>query len=275
MLTAAILLAATTSAFDRVVAAERAFAAASLQKGRHAAYLEALAPDAIEFGPLPQPARKSHENRPRAKSTLTWGPAWVAVSAAGDLALSTGPFEFRPEDIEALGITKGLFISVWRRQPDGAWKVAVDAGIGSPIKFAMPASVENGSAKAAAKAQPKPSDAANARLAMTTAERTLAAAAKSGLGDAIAASAEPAVRVYRERKAAGIGLTAARALLATDKRRVTCAPSQVTAAASGDLGYAYGICDGEEEGKPTSYGYLHVWRKQPDGSWRILVDVTP
>ena len=270
-----MLLAATTSAFDQVAAAERAFAALSLQKGRHAAYLEFLAPDAIEFGPLPQPARPSHENKPKTTATLKWGPSWVAVSAAGDLALSSGPFEFRPVDVELQGVIRGLFFSVWRRQPDGSWKVAVDAGIGSPIKFAIPASVENGSKTAAAPATPRPSDAANARLAMTTAERALTAAAKSGLGAAIAERVEPEARIYREGKTAGIGPAAARALLTTDKRRVDCTPAQFTASSSGELGYAYGVCAGEADGKPKTYGFLHVWRKQPDGSWRILVDVTP
>ena len=48
MLTA-ILLAATLSSFDEVVAAERAFAAASLEKGLHESFLAYLAEDAIVF----------------------------------------------------------------------------------------------------------------------------------------------------------------------------------------------------------------------------------
>lgn len=271
-----MLLAATASAFDQVVAAERAFAAASLKDGTHAAFLAFLAPDGIEFRPTPTLGRPTHENKPRAKSTLTWAPAWVAVSAAGDLALSSGPFEFRPVGDDAIvGVTRGLFMSVWRRQPDGTWKVAVDSGIASPITFAVPASVRNGGKSAAAPGAARPSDAANARMTITSAERALAAAATSGLGAAIASRIDPDARIYRERKPVGIGRTDAGALLAADKRAVACKADQVTAAASGDLGYAYGVCSGEEDGKPKSYAFVRAWRKQPDGSFRILVDVTP
>lgn len=273
MMTAAILLAAA-STFDQVVAAERAFAAASLEKGFHAAFLEYLAPDAIEFRPAPQPARPSHQGKPRAKGTLTWGPAWVAVSSAGDLALSAGPYEIRPDGPALMGVTPGEFLSVWKRQADGSWKVAVDAGISSPITFAIPSSVQNGSAPPPS-SKARPSDAANARGAMLTAERQLAAAAKSGVGDAVAKHIAPDARVYREGQLAGIGAVAARALLSTDKRKFSCTPDQLTAASSGELGYAYGSCDGEENGKPKKFGFLHVWRKQTDGVWRILVDVTP
>ena len=270
MLTA-LVLAATLTPFDQVVASERAFAALSLEKGLHEAFLSYLAQDAIIFDPLPTPGRPAHEGKPPSKTTLSWGPAWVAVSSAGDLALSTGPWELRPPEDTGKEPRTGYFFSVWRRQPDGAWKVAVDVGVSNPMAFEIPRTVENGLPGAAARAA-RPTDAANARIGVTTAERALAAAAKTGLGTAVAAKADPLVRVFRDGQPVAVGPVAARALLATDKRDVTCAPVQITAAASGDLGYAYGACMGEGS---AQYGFLHVWRMQADGTWRILVDVTP
>jgi len=271
---AALLLAAQLSPFDQVVASERAFAAASLEKGMHEAFLANLAQDAILFDPLPTPARPAHEGKPPSKGKLSWGPTWVAVSSAGDLALSTGPWEFRVPEDAAKEPSTGHFFSVWRRQPDGAWRVAVDAGISSPLKFALPQSVENGFADAPAKA-PFTGDATSARIEVTAAESAFASVAKAGIAEAVAAQADPLVRVYREGKAAAIGPVASRALLATDKRKATCAPDRIAAAASGELGYAYGTCAGEGSDAPSKYAFLHVWRKQADGSWKILVDVTP
>jgi ketosteroid isomerase-like protein len=131
--------------------------------------------------------------------------------------------------------------------------------------------VENGSAAAPVRAA-RPSDGANARIDVTLAERQLSASTKSGLGAATAAQIDPAARVYRDGQPVAVGGDAARALLASDKRNVTCKADRITAAASGDLGYAYGACSGE--GSAQS-GFLHVWRKQPDGTWKIAVDVTP
>jgi len=271
---AALVLAAQLSPFDQVVASERAFATASLEKGLHEAFLANLAGDAISFQPLPAPARAAHEGKPSSKGKLFWGPAWVAVSSAGDLALSTGPWKFRPSEGTEKEASTGSFFSVWRRQPDGAWKVAVDAGVSSPSAFAVPKSVENGFAGAPAKA-PRSGDAANARFGVLAAERAFSFAAKTGIGAAVAAQADPLVRVYRGGQAAAIGPVAARVLLATDQRKVTCTPDNTVGSASGDLGYAYGTCTGEGSGASSKVGFLRVWRMQADGSWKILVDVTP
>jgi len=270
----ALLLAARLSPFDQVVASERAFAAASLEKGLHEAFLANLAPDAIAFMPLPVPARPVHEGKPPAPGKLNWGPTWVAVSSAGDLALSTGPWEIKHYEETLIKLSTGWFFSVWRRQPDGAFKVAVDAGISSPVKFVLPDAVENGSTGAPA-AAPQPGAEANARIGVTTAERSLAAAAKAGLGKAIEAQADPRLRVYREGKPGGIGPVASRALLAADQRKVSCTPDRIVTSASGDLGYAYGTCTGEGNDALSKYGFLRVWRKQADGTWKILADVTP
>ena len=274
MMIAALLLAAQLSPFDQVVASERAFAAASLQTGLHESFLANLAPDAISFMPLPVPARPVHEGKPPASGKLNWGPTWVAVSSAGDLALSTGPWEIKGQGESMIKVSTGLFFSVWRRQHDGAWKVAVDAGISSPVKFVLPDTVENGFAGAAA-AAPKPGGAEKAGLGVAAAEKALAYAAKAGLGQAIEAQADSQLRVYREGKAAAIGPAAARALLAADTRRVTCSPDRVVASISGDLAYAYGTCKAEGGDASSKYGFLRVWRMQANGKWKILADVTP
>jgi ketosteroid isomerase-like protein len=273
MLTA-LLLAAQLNPFDQVVASERAFAAASLEKGLHEAFLENLAPDAIAFLPLPSPARPAHEGKPPSSAKLSWGPTWVAVSSAGDLALSTGPWRITHNEETLIKVSTGWFFSVWRKESDGAWKVVVDSGISSPVKFDLPKSVENGFAGVASRT-PRSGDAANARIGVTTAERALNLAAKTGLGKAIVAHADPDVRVYREGKASAFGAAAAKTLLEADTRRVTCTPDRVVASASGDLAYAYGTCVGEGGDATSKNGFLRVWRMRAGGPWKILADVTP
>jgi len=275
MLTSLLLAAALPSTFDQVVAAERAFAAAAIKIGRHQAFLSNLSTDAITFNPVPESARPLHENQPPPKGSLQWGPAWVAVSAAGDLAVSTGPWriELGDETILKKSQHQGWFISMWRLQPDGKWKVAVDAGVSSPMSYELPDNVANGTVPVSS-GGPRVNDAASATAAMTAAETAFAAAAKNGIGDAIEAVADPQVRVYREGKLATFGADPSKATLAHDQRKVSCATEKFVAAKSGDLGYTYGTCKalGLETAK---YGFLHVWRMQPNGTWKVLVDVTP
>lgn len=274
MLTA-ILLAATLSPFDQVVAAERGFAAAAIKTGRHQAFLANLSEDAITFNPLPERARPMHENQPPPKGSLQWGPGWVAVSGAADLAVSLGPWRIELGDPSILKKDQvhGWFISMWRRQADGKWKVAVDAGVSSPMTYELPETVTNGSA-AAPLGGPGAHDAASAKLAITAAEKAFAEAARNGFGAAIEAAAEPGVRAYREGKPAAIGTRDGHAALAADTRKAGCVTDRIITSSSGDLGYSYGACQGvgSDEGK---YGFLHVWRMQADGTFKLLVDVTP
>ena len=262
---AGILLIAVLAPYDQVVAAERAFAAASLSIGQHPAFLQYLAPDAITFDPVPAPGRAAHEGKPKSTSTLTWGPAWVAVASAGDLALSTGPWELRRYEEPRVKMT-GWFVSIWRKEPDGSWKVAVDSGISAPLTFKMPTTAINAS---------RPSVRRPAKTGIAAADGRLAAAAAKGLGAAVLAQADPDIRVYRGDKPPSSGLAESRTLLEADTRRLTCKADKVVEASAGDLAYAYGSCTDASPEAKSQLGFLRVWRKDDAGAWKVLVDVTP
>lgn len=61
--------------------------------------------------------------------TLDWAPAWGDVSAAGDLGYTTGPFVFTDQGPAKRQPQRGYYFSIWRKQADGTWKVALDAGV--------------------------------------------------------------------------------------------------------------------------------------------------
>lgn len=54
--------------------------------------------------------------------SLSWTATKADVSAAGDLGYTTGTYE-----MSATGIAeKGKYVTTWKKQPDGAWKVVED-----------------------------------------------------------------------------------------------------------------------------------------------------
>jgi ketosteroid isomerase-like protein len=56
------------------------------------------------------------------KAPFAWEPAEVEVLDSGTLAMSSGPV-YDPD-----GKRIGTFNSVWRREPDGSWKIVLDKG---------------------------------------------------------------------------------------------------------------------------------------------------
>jgi ketosteroid isomerase-like protein len=57
-----------------------------------------------------------------AHAPFSWAPETVEVLDSGTLALSSGPVR------DATGKRTGTYNSVWRREPDGHWKIVLDNG---------------------------------------------------------------------------------------------------------------------------------------------------
>ncbi|MGH7568267.1 MAG: YybH family protein [Gemmatimonadales bacterium] len=61
--------------------------------------------------------------------TLTWEPTAAEVAASGDLGYTVGRSENRRRDARGrVLVGRGSYVTVWKRQPDGGWKVAIDIG---------------------------------------------------------------------------------------------------------------------------------------------------
>ena len=115
-------------ALENLANAERSFAATSVKKGFHEAFVEHLAEDGLVFAPAPTNGKKLHTEAPESKALLNWYPAYADISSSLDWGYTTGPYEFKaaPEDTVPAGA--GFYLSVWKKQPNGQWKVAIDMG---------------------------------------------------------------------------------------------------------------------------------------------------
>jgi ketosteroid isomerase-like protein len=131
LLAAALPLAAPAFAasrpIDTLADAERGFAAMSVAQGMRPAFLEWLAEDAVIFRPGPLNGQQSWRARSAPAGVLDWAPAFVELSGSEDLGFSTGPWEYRSKP-DANPEAFGHFLSVWRRDAAGAWRVALDCG---------------------------------------------------------------------------------------------------------------------------------------------------
>ena len=59
--------------------------------------------------------------------TIEWHPAKVEVARSGEMAYSTGAYKMTFKDAAGKTITdNGKYVTVWKKQSDGSWKVALD-----------------------------------------------------------------------------------------------------------------------------------------------------
>jgi len=65
---------------------------------------------------------------------LTWTPTDAMMGPSGDMGYTWGHFEGHSKDASGNPVTvTGRYITVWKKQADGQWKVALDAGANEPV----------------------------------------------------------------------------------------------------------------------------------------------
>lgn len=245
-----------------LAAAESAFAAQSVREGMRAAFLAWLAPDATLFrdGPVNGPATIAA--RPDPPIILDWRPVFVETAASGDLGLSTGPWTMTSRKDPAAAPRHGQFVSVWKREPGGPWRVRVDLGISHPGPALAQAPLE---------ARTTPAVGPRAADSIADAEREFARRAReAGDAAAYAASVSSSVRLYREGRAPFLGRAAALEALAAKAPRSLWTLESHEAGASGEFGYAIGRYG--PAAVVTAGHYVRIWRRE-SGGWRIALDV--
>jgi len=64
---------------------------------------------------------------------LTWTPTDAVMGPSGDVGYTWGHFEGKSKDANGNPVTtSGRYITIWRKQADGNWKVVLDAGANEP-----------------------------------------------------------------------------------------------------------------------------------------------
>ncbi|MBK9757037.1 MAG: DUF4440 domain-containing protein [Nannocystis sp.] len=253
-----------------VVKAERAFSERSLERGMKAAFLDNLAVDAVVFGPGPTPGRAYYEAQRDVGARLSWTPSYAEVSRGGDLGYTTGLYTQARAD----GTDFGHYVSVWRKQADGRWKVVADGGnqhlpplqVANKLEF-LPAPPK--------KSKPPVLAVGPELRRMLAAERVLVSAWASSGSAALVAHATADLRYLPPDALPVVGRAAVEATLSVGRETMSFTPMGGDIAASGELGYSYGAATRKAgpDAESESGGYLRVWRRSARGVWQVALEL--
>lgn len=120
---------------DLLVKLEADFAKDVAEHGQQA-FVTWFAEDGVELeeggGIATREDIKKREPWPEGTS-LTWTPVHATMSASGDLGFTYGNYVFKSKNKEGKIVASyGKYMSVWKKQKDGSWKVVADMGNSSP-----------------------------------------------------------------------------------------------------------------------------------------------
>ncbi len=115
--------------------AERNFAKASLMIGRNAAFAEFFAEESVLFTDkwITNGKQVSKDSKP-SPVVLKWEPEFMDIAQSGDFGISTVPWEVQEYRPNTAPLFTGYFLTVWKKQGNGEWKVILDGGSSTPVK---------------------------------------------------------------------------------------------------------------------------------------------
>jgi hypothetical protein len=255
------------SALDSMVAAERAFAAATKEMGVRNGFLTFFAGDAVALESVADgtarlvPARDGIAAGPTAAfplaTVLNWSPFIGQVSADGGLGWVTGPYENRTSSTGS--VARGIYFSVWRRQTDGTWKVWLDQGITVSAPWLAPTDFRGADLPG----------------------RSIAA----GLGDmeaqvatdaaAWGARLAPSARLHRHGLQPVLGRSAVIEWRAHNWQTARYRPTRTETSAAHDMAIVVGGYTATTAAGGAEHGiFARVWQVASDGRWVIVFETS-
>lgn len=254
------------SDFDAMVATERAFSNLSKEKGIKDSFATYIEEDGILFRGgawvKGKPWTLEHPNPP---VTLVWWPTHGGISSSGDLGWTTGPYEVKQGDETG----HGNFVTVWRKQPDGKWRFAIDFGndYATPTGEKSTPALKPGLTRSSA---PK-MDPAALKESLLAADREFGQATGKGTAAGYQARSTDDAILLRNGAQPHMGQGALRGALDKGPAAMTSQPIDGGVSEAGDLGYTYGSAEWKKGDTVTKGNYLRIWEKH-DGAWKLRFD---
>ncbi len=261
---------AADSALQTMVGNEAKFFQLGQEQGTRAAFLQFLADDGIVFHPGPVNGKQEWSKRPEKGISLSWRPLFAAMSRSADLGYTTGPAEWRKEKDDKKPFGYGQFITIWKKQKDGVWKVALDVGgeVPGPAKSEEEPQLE----MSISQGTTTPVEHAAAERSLRAAEVKFATAAKADSTIALSEASDANVRVHRDGVFPAVGKGAATLMLSVRRGQLTNERLGGGMSAAGDLGYSYGKYSLVRQDQTERGHYLQIWRAETGGNWEIVLD---
>lgn len=240
-----------------LVRAERAFAQLNQERGQRQAWLAWFADDGVMFEPGPVNAQKTMreatDSDAAPPAAFDWRPTIGLISRSGELGFNAGPVRVGKGNPSA-----SSFFSIWRKQPDGNWRVVVDLGLPTDYKAHDPFEDQY------VLLPPGPAaTAAESSSALEAIERSLTSGAallqridadSRGLRVGLPILKGP--EVFRPQLTANV---------------LTLEPQGSGLSKAGDFGYTYGSF--RFDGAAGEHGhYARAWRRNAAGEWRVIFE---
>lgn len=242
--------------------ADRAFAADARERGLAQAFLAVLGEGAVVFRPGPVAARAWFEQHAGPAEVVEWWPDTAELAGSGDFGWTAGAWELREpgaDDLPGATLARGRYLTVWRLERRGDWRVVLDHGVALPGPAADGRPVTLRELAAAAPVAPR-----GPTQTIAAADMSLAHSVDEG-GPALRAWLDEEAEFLREGWVLS-GAGAAAEAFAPWRPLHASAGEGVLVSGDGRLGASWGTLEGPAGGA----AWLRLWRVGLEGALPTL-----
>jgi ketosteroid isomerase-like protein len=249
---------------------ERAFSAMAMATTAREAFHAYLSEHAVTFEKEPRIGLKHFETQIPNSSLLSWQPEFCDLAASGDFGYITGPWQLRTERTDREPAVSGHFVSVWVKQPDGKWKVALDIGVSHAENNRDTVTVTTSAVKAV---KVRKGD----FHAVTEIEEKFITNFEDIGNKAYETVASEELRLYRTGKLPIRTAPDIAEYIKTETAQVDYLVVGGALSKSKDLAYVYGTATikiSKDQHITTNKAcYVRIWKKEDGDHWKIVVDI--
>jgi hypothetical protein len=269
-LVSSIAFAQTPAKVGKVVEAEESFNKLVAKKGMKDAFLAVTDADGIVFRPNPVKIVDFYANIEKQPGSLQWVPKFARTSYNGDLAFTAGPYIYsngKTDDDKVYGD----YVSVWRGDGAGKYKLLIDLGIQHPepekeelIDFKEP------------DANKKPvmnKDPFNGKTIIINTDKVLNQTLSMSALGAYKEFLSPEGRYYFPGFEPITGTDKILKFINNQAISITAETISGGRSTSNDLAYTYGRARIKKGNIVSNFHYVRIWEVDAAHKWNVLLEV--
>ena len=262
---------ASNGKVSSLVAAENYFAATVKENGLRDGFLKVSDNETLVFRPNAVKAEVFYDKKQIDPGDLIWEPSFARISRSGDWGFTTGPYSYTSNSDGAKSY--GQYISIWRANKKGVWKLALDIGTPHPkpaqepdMDFTDPKNSKFFRQISPVRLQQREEMILTSdRLLSSTLTKSTALGYDTFLGDdarLIFPGVEPIIgkdKINRFINEQGIN--------------IFTEPVLANRSIGSDMAYTYGLAQITRNNKTAKYNYVRVWESQEGFKWNVIVEL--
>jgi ketosteroid isomerase-like protein len=197
---------------------------------------------------------------------LYWLPTYADISLSGDFGFTTGPWSYAAKKGNKKPDAFGEFITIWKKQADQSWKVALDIGIGHgeypvdghPVKTS------------AVKSLAAKGNAADFKKELQEIQRQFIQLANEDPTAAYTKHTSTELKFLRQGSMPILTIEGG----VKDLGNLTFIVTDTAISSAGDMGYSFGVVvyPAGPGATPKKQNFVQIWKREKSG-WRLVLDV--